>query len=126
MITPLFTLRRQRPEDNEADFQAVMDSRSELRVWSDSPWPEDDFSLAANLADLQLHIAEHDQDKAYGFSIFTPDGATLLGSLYIDEVAPFLEHYTVNAYQRAVLAEGQARVEYWLRRVPRLNLSRCS
>ncbi|GAA4000872.1 hypothetical protein GCM10022631_09450 [Deinococcus rubellus] len=116
LTTPSFTLRRQRLEDNEADFQAVMDSRGELRVWSDSPWPEDDFSLAANLADLHTHIAEHDQHEAYGFSVFTPDGSALLGSLYINEVAPFLENYTVSIHQRAVLDEGQARVEYWLRR----------
>ncbi len=115
-VTPLFAVRRQTPDHNVADYAAVMDSRQELRVWSDSEWPEDDFTLQANLDDLQMHIVEHDRDEAYGFSIFTPDGQTVLGSLYLDEVAPFLNNYTISDAERAVLATAQVRVEYWLRR----------
>lgn len=115
LITPAWFLHRQRPEDNDADYLAVMASRERLRLWSDSSWPEDGFSRAANLADLQMHIAEHDQNLAYGFSVYTPDGSALLGSVYVSEVAPFLNHYTVSPEQRQVLENGQARVDYWLR-----------
>ncbi|GGO35893.1 hypothetical protein [Deinococcus humi] len=115
-ITPLFELHRQTVGHNEADYAAVMDSRQELRCWSDSEWPEDDFTLQANLEDLHMHICEHDRDEAYGFSIFTPDGQTVLGSLYLSEVAPFIDNYVVSDADRAILAAAQVRVEYWLRR----------
>lgn len=116
LTRPLFTLRRQRPEDNALDYEAVMDSKEELRVWSDSEWPEDSFTAGANLEDLHMHIGEHDRDKAYGFSIFTPDERTLLGSLYLSEVAPFLDNYDASPDQREALARADVRVEYWLRR----------
>lgn len=116
LITPLFTLRRQTPDHNAADYAAVMDSKEELRLWSDSEWPEDDFTPQANLEDLRMHIGEHDRDEAYGFSIFTPDGRTLLGSLYLSEVAPFLANYQASDEERAVLAQAQVRADYWLRR----------
>ncbi|BDP44433.1 hypothetical protein DAETH_44020 (plasmid) [Deinococcus aetherius] len=116
LVTPHFTLRRQRPEDNALDYEAVMDSRHELRVWSDSEWPEDSFTPQANLEDLHMHIGEHDRDEAYGFSVFTPDERTLLGSLYLSEVAPFLDSYHVSDAEREVLARAGVRVESWLRR----------
>lgn len=93
-----------------------MDSRDELRVWSDSEWPEDSFTPEADLEDLHMHIGEHDRDEAYGFSIFTPDERTLLGSLYLSEVAPFLDNHAASPAEREVLARAQVRVESWLRR----------
>ena len=47
-----FVVHRQRPSDNELDFDAVMISKEILREWSDSEWPEDDFSLEQNAQDL--------------------------------------------------------------------------
>lgn len=85
-------------------------------MWSDSEWPEDDFTPGANLEDLQMHIGKHDRDEAYSFSVFAPDGQTLLGSLYLSTVAPFVEVYTVSDAERALLAAADVRAEYWLRR----------
>lgn len=116
LITPLFELHRQTAGHSDADYAAVMDSRQDLRRWSDSEWPEDAFTPQANLEDLHMHIREHDRDEAYGFSIFTPEGQTLLGSLYLSEVAPFVDNYVVSDADRAILAAAQVRVEYWLRR----------
>ncbi len=116
LVAPHFTLRRQRPEDNAADYEAVMASRDELRIWSDSEWPEDTFTPEANLEDLHMHIGEHDRDEAYGFSVFTLDGQRLLGSLYLNAVAPFLDHYHVSDADQEALGRAQVRVEYWLRR----------
>jgi hypothetical protein len=115
LVTPLFTLRRQRLEDNVLDYKAVMDSREELRVWSDSEWPEDSFTPENNLEDLHMHIGEHNRNEAYGFSIFMPDEQRLLGSLYFSAVVPFQESYHVSAADEAILARADVRMDYWLR-----------
>lgn len=113
---PRFVLRRQRLSDNRVDYEAVMDSKPILREWSDSPWPEDEFSLQQNLEDIAGHIGDFEQGLAYGFSLFTPSEERFLGSLYIEEVAPFLESYDADEETRARLETFDARVEYWLRR----------
>lgn len=111
-----FVLRRQQRSDNALDYRAVMDSRLLLRIWSDSSWPEDDFTLEQNAEDLAGHISDFDQHEAYGFSIFTPSQDRLLGSLYLESVAPFLEGYQADDVTRARLGQYDVRVEYWLRR----------
>lgn len=115
LVTPLFTIRRQQETDNAADYEAVMASKEALRTWSHSAWPEDDFTPEANLDDLRMHIAEHDRHEAYGYSVYAPDGRTLLGSLYLNAVAPFRDAYTLSEADEAVLNSADVRVEYWLR-----------
>ncbi|SMB86210.1 hypothetical protein [Deinococcus hopiensis] len=115
-VTPHFVLRRQQLTDNPVDYDAVMASREELRIWSDSAWPEDTFTLEENVEDLAMHIGEHDRDEAYGFSIFSADEAEFLGSLYVNRVAPFIDHYRADPQTVEQLNQVDARVEYWLRR----------
>ncbi len=116
LVTPRFVVRRQRPEDADLDFEAVMDSKAELRDWSASEWPEDDFTPEANADDLRMHIEEHEQDVAYGFSVFEPGFGRLLGSIYVDAVPPLFEGRVVDEAVAARLAPYDARLEYWLRR----------
>ena len=110
-----FVVHRQRPSDNELDFDAVMSSKEILREWSDSEWPEDDFSLEQNAQDIAEHIADHEQNSDYGFSIFSPDENRLLGSLYLNAVGPLLDNYPTDPMTLARLLEFDVRVEYWLR-----------
>jgi hypothetical protein len=110
-----FVIHRQRISDNELDFDAVMSSKQILRKWSDSEWPEDDFSLEQNAQDIAEHIADHEQNSDYGFSIFTPGEDRLLGSLYLNALAPLLENYPTDPMTLARLLEFDIRVEYWLR-----------
>ena len=116
LVSPGFRLHRQRPSDNLRDYDAVMASKALLRTWSDSSWPEDDFSLQQNAEDLAGHIEDFGRDLAYGFSIFTPDESRLIGSLYLDPVAPFIDDYAVDEATAARLLEFDVRLEYWLRR----------
>ena len=115
LVTPGFRLHRQRLSDNPKDYNAVMASKALLRAWSDSPWPEDDFSLQQNAEDLAGHIDDFERDLAYGFSVFTSDERHLLGSLYLDPVAPFLDDYAVDEATFARLSGFDVRLEYWLR-----------
>lgn len=110
-----FILRAQAEEHNEDDYRAVMLSKAHLREWSDSPWPEDSFSLKDNLKDLKGHIDEAEAGSAYGFSVFSPDEDEILGSVYVEPVAPMLPAYVHTAKQKKLLEEFGARIEYWLR-----------
>jgi hypothetical protein len=122
--TPDLWLRRQRTEDAEADYEAVMASREALRVWSDSTWPEDDFTLDQNLADLQGHIEDALAGRAYGFTIWDRAGRRVLGSVYLEPVAPFLDAYLHDDAVRAAIDGCDVRVEYWLRTDTPLELER--
>ena len=110
-----FIVHRQRSSDNELDFDAVMTSKQLLREWSDSEWPEEDFSLEQNGQDIAEHIADHEQNSDYGFSIFSPDEDRLLGSLYLNAVGPLLENYPTDPMTLERLLEFDVRIEYWLR-----------
>jgi hypothetical protein len=110
-----FVVHRQRPSDKELDFDAVMSSKEILREWSDSKWPEEDFNLEQNGQDIADHIADHEQNSDYGFSIFAPNKELLLGSLYLNAVGPLLKNYPTDPMTLARLLEFDVRVEYWLR-----------
>ena len=53
-------VRPLRVSDVQADFEAVVQSREMLRIWDQSGWPEDDFTIEDNLADLQEHQDDHE------------------------------------------------------------------
>lgn len=112
--TAEFLIHRQRITDNQLDYLTVMDSKETLREWSDSEWPEDDFTLEQNAEDISGHIADHERNENYGFSIFSPNEDRLLGSLYLNAVAPLLEHYPTDPDTLARLLEFDVRIEYWL------------
>jgi hypothetical protein len=113
--TPEALLRPQRLEDAEADYEAVMASRAALRVWCDGAWPEDGFTLDQNRDDLAGHIEDAEAGVAYGYTIWEPGGARVLGSLYLAATAPFLDAYLAEEGERAAIAGCDVRVECWLR-----------
>ncbi|GAB4215614.1 MAG: hypothetical protein OHK0022_55750 [Roseiflexaceae bacterium] len=53
--------------DTERDYDALMSSAAHLRLWSQSSWPADDFTLAQNRADLERHEGEHQAREAFTF-----------------------------------------------------------
>lgn len=110
-----FMVCPQRSEDNIADYEAVMSSRFELREWSDSSWPEDDFSVEDNMKDLLGHIQDHLAGTDLGFSIWARTERRFLGSLYLNDPGGLDEDYpdSAEANRRGGI---ELRVEYWLRR----------
>ena len=101
-------LRPLRASDVELDYQAVMSSAVELRRWSQSEWPSDDFTRAENLADLVRHEREHVERQAFTYTVLNPAGVTCLGCVYIMPLRP----------QEALLCQGAAhagRVTFWVR-----------
>lgn len=115
LVTDRFLVRPQRLVDNEADYEAVMESVEWLRRWSASEWPADDFTPDDNLDDLRGHIDEHAAREAFGFTIATPDEAQVLGSLYVQRLAETLDEYDAPHPVRAVLRGAELRGDLWIR-----------
>jgi len=110
-----FQLRPLRTTDVELDYEAVMSSREMLRLWSQSDWPEDDFKLEGNLADLDRHQREHDAGEAFTYTVMNPENDRCLGCVYINPLAP--ELIDSGLCDRPGQASGQtaAGVRFWVR-----------
>jgi RimJ/RimL family protein N-acetyltransferase len=106
--TALLLLRPLRATDVELDYDAVMSSAEQLRLWSQTDWPADDFTLAQNLDDLERHEREHLERKAFTFTVLNPAGTRCLGCVYVSPVKP----------EATPLCEGAAyagAVGFWIR-----------
>ncbi|MEI6452695.1 MAG: hypothetical protein WCP98_22465 [Actinomycetes bacterium] len=67
----------------ELDHAALMGSVDYLRVWSDSGWPTDDFTVAENRAELAWHDDEHSARIAFTYSVQDAEESRVLGCLYL-------------------------------------------
>lgn len=76
-------LRPLRATDVALDYDAVMASREQLRCWSQTAWPQDDFTLEQNLADLERHEREHREGVAFTFTVLDPGATRCLGCVYL-------------------------------------------
>jgi RimJ/RimL family protein N-acetyltransferase len=106
--TDRLLLRPLRATDVELDYDAVISSAEQLRRWSQSDWPADDFTLAQNLDDLQRHEREHIERKAFTFTVLNPQGIRCLGCVYIMPVRPQITQLCAGA----AYAAG---VGFWVR-----------
>lgn len=98
----------------ESDHAAVMKSRDYLRVWSQSSWPEDDFSPEQNREDLKQHVDDNRTHTAYGYMIYSPDRKTCYGSLYVNPSKPIMTNYITTVVQRDELEKYDARIDCWI------------
>ena len=96
-----------------SDYDAVMSSRDSLRIWSQSPWPEDDFSLEQNREDLAHHVQDNLDHLAFGYMIYSPDLSTCYGSLYINPLRSVRENYEVPKELLNSIESFDARIDYW-------------
>ena len=67
----------------QLDHAALMSSVDYLRMWSDSEWPTDDFTVDENREDLRLHDEEHEARIAFTYSIQDTEQSRVLGCLYL-------------------------------------------
>jgi RimJ/RimL family protein N-acetyltransferase len=106
--TARLLLRPLRATDAELDYEAVISSAEQLRRWSPSDWPADDLTLEQNRDDLQRHEQEHDERKAFRFTILNPDATRCLGCVYIVPLWRQTVHLCVDAAHAALVA-------FWVR-----------
>lgn len=101
-------------EHVQRDYAAVMASREMLRRWGGTTWPTDDFDLAGNLADLEMHDAEHRRRDAFTYTVLSPDAMECLGCVYITPLSRLVD---ANPGLRA--EERDAVVGFWAASTPR-------
>ncbi|MFN2136331.1 MAG: GNAT family N-acetyltransferase [Candidatus Promineifilaceae bacterium] len=110
--TARLRLEALRPEHVELDYEAVMESRVQLRLWGGTSWPVDSFTRADNLADLQWHWGEHQARQAFTYTVLSPAADRCLGCVYLrplDELAP------ANPSRLEDVAPDVSLARFWIR-----------
>ena len=115
--TAEFVLRPIVADDAEKDHAAVMETREDLRLWEQSEWPADDFTVEANREDLVGLEERHAEGRAFTYTVLAPDGSESLGCVYVFPIgASFLEKSTVTPVGDDEWADVEAVVYFWARR----------
>jgi hypothetical protein len=114
--TPEFVLRPLLASDAELDYDAVMESREFLRKWEQSTWPEDDFTVEANRADLLKAERRHANGDAFTYTVMNLDQTECLGCVYV--LPPDAKMFTgaqVTALGADQWSDCDATVFFWVR-----------
>ncbi|MFF1571303.1 GNAT family N-acetyltransferase [Leifsonia sp. NPDC058292] len=115
--TTEFVLRPITADDAEKDHAALMETREELRLWEQSTWPEDDFTVEANRADLAGLAERHADRRAFTYTVLAPDENECLGCVYVFPTgASFLAKSAVTAVGDDEWADVDVVVYVWVRR----------
>lgn len=114
-----FCLEPLTPAHTALDYAALMASKEMLRLWSGSPWPQDDFTLAQNQADLAWHAREHRSRIAFTYTVLNHTHTACLGCVYIKSLATLVAEQTENLQRLAEIGPGEAAVRFWVT-APRL------
>ena len=114
LATTEFILFPTNDKYNQYDYVAVMRNIELLRIWSQSTWPEDDFSPKQNKEDLQKHIEDNRTHTAYGYMLFEPEFAKCYGSVYVNPLEVVKNNYELTSEQRNILDQYDARVDFWV------------
>ncbi|MFC4334722.1 N-acetyltransferase [Salininema proteolyticum] len=117
LSTDEFVLRPITTGDAEMDYEAVMESRDYLRKWEQSTWPEDDFTVAANLKDLQELERRHSAQQAFTYTVVDPPGTRCLGCVYF--MAPNAGMFTkseITPVRSEQWEDYEAMVYFWVRK----------
>ncbi len=114
--TDEFVLRPIVADDTEMDYAAVMETREYLRLWRQSTWPEDDFTVEANRVDLIDMEQRHAAHRAFNYTVLDPAGTRCVGCVYVFPTsAAFLTKCTVVPLGDDEWADVDAVVFFWAR-----------
>jgi len=115
--TAEFVLRPIVASDAEKDHAAVMESREYLRLWEQSSWPEDDFTVDANRDDLVGLEQRHADRRAFTYTVLDPDDDQCVGCVYLFPTgAAFLAKSTVTPVGEDEWGRVDIAVYFWVRR----------
>jgi hypothetical protein len=114
--TEEFLLRPIRVADAELDHDAVMETRVSLRRWEQSSWPEDDFTVEANRADMELLERRFADGESFTYTVMDPAEARCLGCVYVVPTrSRQLTKYRVTPVGDADWSQFTVGVYYWVR-----------
>lgn len=81
--TEEFLLRPIVASDAALDYEAVMESREFLLRWEQTGWPEDDFTIEANRADVARMVQRHRKAESFTYTVMNPAETQCLGCVYV-------------------------------------------
>jgi hypothetical protein len=114
--TAEFGLRPIVADDAERDYAAVMETREYLRLWRQSAWPEDDFTVEENRKDLVECEERHLAGRAFTYTVLDPGGTECWGCVYAYPTrATFLARAAVTPVGDDEWADVEAVVFFWAR-----------
>jgi len=114
--TEQFVLRPITADDAERDYAALMETRELLRLWEQSTWPADDFTVEANREDLIGLETRHREGRAFTYTVVDPADTEALGCVYVFPItANFLAKATVTPTGERRWADVDAVVYFWMR-----------
>jgi len=117
LTTDEFALRAIRAGDAARDHSAVMETRDDLRLWEQSEWPRNGFTVEENRQDLVELEHRHAEGRAFTYTVTDPDDTECLGCVYIfPPTATFLAKSTVTSIAGDVWADLDAMVYFWARK----------
>lgn len=103
-------------DDTEIDWDAVMDSRAHLRLWEQSSWPEDDFTIEDDRKDLVGLVEQHHDRRSFTYTVLSPDQTDCLGCVYVfPPDVSFIARNEVTAVGAASWDDVDAAVYFWVR-----------
>lgn len=116
LATERFVLRPIVADDAEDDYAAVMESRDVLRLWEQSTWPADDFTVEANRADLVGLQQRHAEHRAFTFTVRDPEDTVCLGCVYLfPTTATFLAKSAVTPLADDAWQDVDVVAYFWVR-----------
>jgi hypothetical protein len=114
--TDEFLVRPIKADVAELDYRAVMETREHLRLWQQSSWPEDDFTVEANREDLLGLAQRHDAHRAFTYTLLNPGGTECLGCVYVFPTsATFLARSAVTPVHDDEGSDVDAVIYFWAR-----------
>ncbi|OJX77501.1 MAG: hypothetical protein BGO91_10240 [Leifsonia sp. 71-9] len=117
LTTAEFVLRPITAADAANDHAALMDTRDDLRLWEQSSWPADDFTVEANREDLQSLEARHAAGRAFTYTVVAPGTGECLGCVYLfPPDATFLTKATITPVGADAWTDLDLVVYFWTRR----------
>jgi len=117
LATQELVLRPLRVADAAADHAAVMETRDELRIWEQSSWPEDDFSVDANRVDIQDMELRHDARRAFTYTVLDAATSDCVGCVYLfPPRATFLARSEVLPLREERWTDVDVVAYFWVRK----------
>lgn len=112
-----YLLRPIRATDAELDYEAVMESKEFLRLWEQTTWPEDDFTVAANREDLARLQQRFMDGVSFTYTVMNPDETQCLGCVYVIPTdSRQLAKTQITAIGAASWSDFQVAVYFWIRK----------
>ncbi len=117
LVADDFILRPITHADAELDYEAVMESREYLRQWEQSTWPEDDFTVEGNLADMVTLEKRQASRQAYTYTVMKPDETVCFGCVYLSPPGvKWFADVEVTALTAHSWNDVDALLTFWVRR----------